>query len=41
MFDRTWHTPADAAKFVQEPQLRRIIRKFAKQRDDPACGLLA
>jgi hypothetical protein len=41
MFDRKWHTPADAAKFVQEPQLRRIIRKFAKQRDDPACGLLA
>jgi 8-oxo-dGTP pyrophosphatase MutT (NUDIX family) len=27
-----WCTPADAAVFVREPQLRRIIRKLAKRR---------
>jgi 8-oxo-dGTP pyrophosphatase MutT (NUDIX family) len=26
-----WYTPAEAALFVQEPQLRRIIRRFAKR----------
>ena len=27
-----WYTPAKAARFVQEPYLRRIIRNFAKRR---------
>ena len=27
-----WYAPADAALSVQEPQLQRIIRKFAKRR---------
>ncbi len=27
-----WCTPAEAALFVREPQLRRIIRKFTKRR---------
>jgi 8-oxo-dGTP pyrophosphatase MutT (NUDIX family) len=27
-----WYTPAEAARFVQEPYLRRIIRNFAKRR---------
>ncbi len=27
-----WYRPRDAARFVKEPSLRRLIRKFAKQR---------
>jgi len=27
-----WFTPDDAARFIREPRLRRIIRNFAKQR---------
>jgi 8-oxo-dGTP pyrophosphatase MutT (NUDIX family) len=27
-----WYPPAEALRFVREPHLRRIIRKFAKQR---------
>ena len=27
-----WYRPIDAAKSVKEPSLRRLIRKFAKQR---------
>jgi 8-oxo-dGTP pyrophosphatase MutT (NUDIX family) len=26
-----WYTPAEAALFVREPQLRRLIRRFAKR----------
>jgi len=26
-----WYAPTEAALFVREPQLRRIIRKFAKR----------
>jgi len=33
MFGRKWHIrPRMPAKFVRDPPLRRIIRKFAKQR---------
>jgi 8-oxo-dGTP pyrophosphatase MutT (NUDIX family) len=27
-----WYPPIEAARFIQEPHLRRIIRKFAKRR---------
>jgi 8-oxo-dGTP pyrophosphatase MutT (NUDIX family) len=27
-----WYPPAEAARFVRDPHLRRIIRKFAKKR---------
>jgi 8-oxo-dGTP pyrophosphatase MutT (NUDIX family) len=27
-----WYPPAEALRFVREPHLRRIIRKFAKRR---------
>lgn len=27
-----WYTPSEAARFIREPHLRRIIRKFAKRR---------
>jgi 8-oxo-dGTP pyrophosphatase MutT (NUDIX family) len=30
-----WYSPAEAARVVQEPHLRRIIRSFAKRRFRP------